>query len=96
MLEFIRFWLVIEIFGLLGLPLAWRLFRFLPDRGYAFAKALGLLGVGYLLWLGAMFGLLRNSAGGVVLAMLLFAGLGLWLSRKGWQTNAEGPRPLLA
>ena len=96
MLDLLKFWLLLQLFGLIALPLAWRLFGFLPDRGYAFAKALGLLGAGYLLWLGASFGLLRNTSGGIVLAMLMFAGLGLWLGRAGWMKDGEGKRPMLA
>ncbi len=96
MLDFLLFWLVIQLFSLAALPLAWRLFAFLPDRGYASAKALGLLGVGYLLWLGATFGLLRNSAGGVLLSLILFAAVGLWLGRAGLRPGEEGKRPLLA
>lgn len=96
MLSFLLFWLVIQLFSLAALPLAWRLFACLPDRGYAFAKALGLLGVGYLLWLGASFGLLRNSAGGVLLSVILFALVGLWFGRAGLRPDEEGRRPLLA
>jgi len=59
-----RWWLIIEIVGLIALPLAVRLFRHLPDRGYALAKPLGLLLVSYVLWIGATFGLLHNSVGG--------------------------------
>ena len=36
-------WLMLEGAGLLVLPLAFRLFRHLPDRGYAFAKPLSLI-----------------------------------------------------
>ncbi len=95
MLDLLRFWVILQIFGLIALPLAWRLFAYLPDRGYTFAKALGLLAAGYLLWLGSTFGLLRNTAGGAVLAMLLVLVLGLWLGRTGWQADAEGNRPLV-
>ncbi|RME43089.1 MAG: hypothetical protein D6791_16300, partial [Chloroflexi bacterium] len=95
MIDFIRFWLVFEILGLLALPFAWRLFAFLPDRGYALARVLGLLGTGYILWLGASFGFLRNTGGGAVFALLLFASLGLWLGREGLRRDAQGRRPLV-
>jgi YYY domain-containing protein len=76
------FWLVIQIFGLIGLPLSFSLLRNLPDRGYALAKPLGLLLSGYVLWLLGSFGLLRNNLGGSLLAMVLVAGLGLiWYHR---------------
>ncbi len=76
------FWLILEIFNLIGLPIAFRLLKNLPDRGYAFARALGLLLTGYLLWLAGSFGLLHNNLGGTGLAMLAVAGLGLW-----WQAQ---------
>ena len=33
-------WLLLQLFGLVGLPLAFRLLGNLPDRGYAFARPL--------------------------------------------------------
>lgn len=79
-LPVILFWLTIQLFALATLPLTWRLLRWLPDRGYALAKPLGLLLVTFVLWLGASFGFLRNSAGGVLLALLVVASLSLWVS----------------
>jgi YYY domain-containing protein len=73
MLEALLWLLIIEIFGLLALPLAWRVFRNLPDRGYAFAKPLGLLLTSYLFWLLGSFGLLRNEAVSIVFVMVLVA-----------------------
>ncbi len=95
MFDFLRFWLILALIGLAGLPLSSRLFAFLPDRGYVFSRALGLLGASYLLWLGSTFGLLRNTAGGAVLATLIFAGVGMWLGRAGWRKDAGNQRPLL-
>ncbi len=64
MLSILSWWLVIQLFALAALPLAWRLFARLPSRGYPLAKALGLLLVSYLLWLGATLHVLPNSFGG--------------------------------
>lgn len=72
-------WLLLQLLGLIGLPLAFRLLGGLPDRGYAFARPLGLLLTGYLLWLGGSLGFWRNSVGGTLVAMLVVAGVGLWL-----------------
>ncbi len=96
MTDFLRFWLVLELLGLVALPLAWRLFRARPDMSLAFAKALGLLLTGYALWLGASFGLLRNDLGGVVIALLTVLAASLWLVRPGLQRDETGQRPLLA
>ncbi len=70
----IRWWLAAELIGLLALPLSFRVFRRLPDRGYAFSRVFGLLLMSYLLWIGGTAGVLPFSAGSVVLAL---AGLGL-------------------
>jgi YYY domain-containing protein len=72
-------WLLLQLLGLVGLPLAFRLLGNLPDRGYAFARPLGLLLTGYLLWLGGSLGFWRNSVGGMLVAMLVVAGVGMWL-----------------
>lgn len=68
-------WLLIEILGLAALPIAFHTMRWLPDRGYTFAKALGLLIASYILWIGAMTGFLRNDTGGILFAILAVFGL---------------------
>ena len=72
-------WLLLQLFGLVGLPMAFRLLGNLPDRGYAFARPLGLLLAGYLLWLGGSLGFWDNSVGGTVVVVLVVAGVGIWL-----------------
>ena len=78
-----RWWLIIEILGLMALPLAVRLFRHLPDRGYALAKPLGLLSVSYVLWIGATFGLLHNNVGGIVFSILAVGAFCGWFYARG-------------
>jgi YYY domain-containing protein len=83
MLGVISVWLVVQLFSLAALPLAWRLFAFLPSRGYALAKPLGMLFVSYFLWLGASFQLLPNSIGGILFALMILAVISLWAGRDG-------------
>ncbi len=45
--------LLFELFGLIGWPVAARVFRRFPDRGWGVAKLLGWLGVAYVVWIGA-------------------------------------------
>jgi len=80
MAEVLAWWLVVTIGGVASFPIAFSLFRALPDRGYAFAKALGLLLVGYALWMGATIGLVGNTRGGalLVLVALAIAGAVAW------------------
>ncbi len=70
-------WLIILIFGLVGWPLAFSLLRFLPDRGFALARPLGLLITGYILWLGGTFRLLQNNGGGILIALILTLAIGV-------------------
>jgi YYY domain-containing protein len=94
MLPVISWWLALQIFGILALPLTWRLFARLPGRGYPFAKVLGLLLVSYALWLGSSFQLLSNTLGGVVVALLLLAVLSGWAGNQGLRRGEDGSRPL--
>ncbi|RME48829.1 MAG: hypothetical protein D6791_02360, partial [Chloroflexi bacterium] len=61
MTAFITWYLILEVLGFITLPIAFRLFRWLPDRGYALAKPLGLLLTGYGLWVLVSFRFLRNT-----------------------------------
>ena len=87
-------WLVIQLFAIAALPLAWRLLAALPDRGYAFAKALGLLLVSYTLWMGSSFGFLNNDLGGVLFGLIALIALSLWWGGAGLRREEEGERPL--
>jgi YYY domain-containing protein len=92
MLYILLWWFILQLFGLAALPTAYHLFRWLPDRGYAFAKALGLLLVSYILWMGAITGVLTNSIGGIVIALLATAGVSgavLWFGQKRGESPVE-------
>ncbi len=94
----IAWWLVIQLFALAALPLGWRLFGRLPSRGYPLAKALGLLLVSYVLWLGAIFHLLPNDVGGIAVALLVVGAVSLWIGGDGLRRSdgGTGERPLVA
>jgi YYY domain-containing protein len=85
----------IELLALSTFPLAWRLFRNLPDRGYGVSKIFAILLVGYSLWLGTSFGLLRNDRGGALLALLAVTGASWLLSRSAWRQRRGGARLLI-
>jgi len=87
-LYILLWWLVFQLIGLAVLPLAFRFFHRLPDRGYTFARPLGLLLVGYLFWLGNSLGVLRNRWGGVLLVLIVVAGLS-WLAYRRWPGRDE-------
>src|SRR5512135_2590097 len=77
-------WILIELVGLAAWPLAARLLRFLPDRGYTASKPLGLLLTSFALWLLGSLGLMQNSVGGGLFAFGLVVAASAWaLSRVG-------------
>ena len=83
--SWIAWWLASALLGVLALPLSFRLFQRLPDRGLAFSRPLGLMVASYTLWLGASLGGLRNSLGGALGGVLVLAGVGWVAGRGNWQ-----------
>lgn len=67
-------WLaLIEILGLIAFPLAFITFRALADRGYIFAKVLGLLLPAWIVWLFASFHIAPFARWSIGLAIALVA-----------------------
>ena len=89
-LNIFLWYLMITLVGWLAFPLARRLLAFLPDRGLALARPLGLLLWGYTYWMLVSLHVLQNDAGGVFFALVLVSAL------SGWQLWKEGPRVVLA
>ena len=71
-------WLALQLFGLAVLPLTLRVFQFLPTRGWAFARPIGLLLVGFVFWQGATFGILSNTWASIFGALLIVGTL-VWI-----------------
>ena len=72
-IAFLLWYLILQLISLLTFPLVWTLFSFSPDRGVFFVKSAGILWVGFVLWIGTAYGLLRNEVGGAWLALLIVA-----------------------
>ena len=80
--------LVVELIYLLALPLAFFIFRPLPDRGILLARILGLLAVCYVAWLIVSLGWMDFSRGAVYAGMGVVAaasGVALWFVRREMQ-----------
>jgi len=100
--DVLLWWIIVELIGIAVLPVAFRFFRYLPDRGYAFVKPLGLLLVAYPFWLLTTLGWLTNTRGAIVLVGLGVALAGWWsagrvatddrrpMTDEGRMTNDEG------
>lgn len=78
----IIWWLIVQALGWTVWPLAFRALRWLPDRGYMLAKPLGLLLVGYVLWLLASLRMLPNNLLGIGAAWLSVAAISVIVYRR--------------
>ena len=78
MLSFFAWYILATLLGWLTFPLAYHLFPALKDRGYTLSRALGLLIWGYAFWLLASFRIAQNDIGGLLLGLLVLAGLSVW------------------
>ncbi|GAB4440767.1 MAG: hypothetical protein Kow00120_09030 [Anaerolineae bacterium] len=75
--EILAWWLLTTLAGLAAWPLAFRLLRRLPDRGYNVARLIGMLGVGYVLWMLGSLGFLRNTRGDAIFAWVIVLAIGV-------------------
>jgi YYY domain-containing protein len=73
MLYLLVWWFVAVLIGLAAFPVTFRFLPNLPDRGYAFAKPLGLILIVYPFWLLTSFGLLQNTFSSIVLTVVIVA-----------------------
>lgn len=80
MASFIVWWAAANLLAFAAFPLAFRLFRCLPDRGYSAAKPLGILLAAFLFWFGGALGLISNDHGSVLLITFAVLLLGLLLA----------------
>jgi len=71
LVSFLRWWILLTIFGLVTLPLLFRVLRYLPDRGYSLSKTAGLLAVGYTGWILGNFGFITVTSGGVIASLVV-------------------------
>jgi len=81
MLWFFSWYLTVTLLGWLTFPLVYRLFPALADRGYSLSRAAGLLVWGYIFWLLTSLRLSQNDVGGLLLGLMILAGLSIWALR---------------
>jgi YYY domain-containing protein len=78
---FLRWWACTLLIALALWPITYQCLKRLPDRGFAFARMVGLIGVGYCFWLGCWLHLWPNVSGTVWLCAALLLGAGLLLAQ---------------
>ena len=71
MFLFFIWYLLITIIGWITFPMIFRLMPAVADRGYSYSRILGLLIWGYLYWLMASLGIIKNDVGGIILGLIL-------------------------
>ncbi len=81
--------------GGLAFPVAARLLPFLPDRGWALSKPLGLLIWAYAYWLLTVLQVTPNGIGAVLLGLAALVALSLWCSRAEMWAWLGGQRRLV-
>ncbi|MFP3895810.1 MAG: DUF2298 domain-containing protein [Anaerolineales bacterium] len=79
MLHVLIWWFVLQVMGLLALPITLHLLRFLPDRGLGYARQVGLLLSAFAFWLLVTLGILQNTTSCMVFVLLLMGALSLYL-----------------
>jgi len=72
-------WLAVDIVALAAWPVTYTVFYRLRDRGHILSKSLGLVIVGYLVWLPSSLRLLRNGLPLTLAALALLAAFSFFL-----------------
>ena len=54
MLQLLQMWALVEVLGIICLPLTFTIFKNLPDRGWAFTKIVGIALLAFCVWLPLM------------------------------------------
>ncbi len=95
----VLFWLLlVELLGVVTWPLADRIFRSLPDRGYILSKTLGILLLTWLTWMMVNLGLTLYSRAAISAALLLLtacSALIFWRRRDEMLAFWRRNRPLI-
>ena len=86
MLDIILWLAGVEILGLAAFPLAYWLLPNLRDRGFSLSKPLGILLMGYLLWIFSVLHIAPSVQG---MAVLLLVGLGVYSGWYAWRHRNE-------
>ena len=73
MIDALIWFITVEILGIVALPVTFRLFKSLPDKGYAFSKALSILLVSFVLLILSSAHILPNTRWAIILVVFLLA-----------------------
>lgn len=79
---FAKWWFALTVLGWLFWPLAASIFRRSPGRGYAYARAFGLILLSYIYWLLGMAGILPNTDGALWIVVVALGCLAVYFWRQ--------------
>jgi YYY domain-containing protein len=79
-LSIFLWWLSVSLIGWASQPFCFWIFKRLPQFGAAFSRAVSLLAVSYLLWIGASLHLIRNNLSGIFISLLVLLAASAWLA----------------
>ncbi len=85
----ILWWLAVTIIGLMAWPMTFLAFPHLRDRGYAFARGIGLLTIAYLSWLVPSWRWWINDLPLILLTFVLVLSFNAWLAQR-YRTKLQG------
>jgi len=95
-LAVLLWWLAVDVIALAAWPVTYTVFHRLRDRGHLLSKSLGLILLGYLVWLPSSLRWLRNGLPLTVAALALLAVFSTFLFRRRqremvafWRDNAR-------
>jgi hypothetical protein len=83
--QIVSWYFLLLLLGWLTFPLAYRLFRGLPDRAYSLSRVLGLLLWGFVFWFLASLNILQNNPGSILFGLALLIGASIWAGWGRWQ-----------
>ncbi len=92
MVDVLVWLLAVEVLGILAFPLAFLLFRALPDRGYSMVKPLGLVLGSYALWVVGLTHTVPTSQPAVFSIVGLLAIVGLFALWRNWDAVSDFAR----
>ncbi len=91
-LDILKWYLVLLWIGAIGFAFVFPWLKQLPGRGSAFSRAVGLILVSFIFWLGGMLSLLRNDLGSLLAVILGLTAAAVWLYVKNWDELREWTR----
>ena len=92
MVDVLVWLLAVEVLGILAFPLAFLLFRALPDRGYSIVKPLGLVLGSYALWTVGLTRTIPSSQPAIFSIVGLLAIVGLFALWRNWDAVSDFAR----